>query len=45
MKTLWLQEVDRERGLQIMSISSKANKADLGTKALLVARLNTFRAA
>ena len=44
-KTLWLQEVVHERGLQIKSISSKANKADLGTTVLLVARLNALRAA
>ena len=45
VKTLWLQEVVCERGLQIKSISSKANKADSGTQVLLVARLNTLRAA
>ena len=39
VKTLWLQEVGRERGLQIKSIASKGNKADLGTKVLPVARL------
>ena len=31
VKTLWLQEVVRERGLQVKSIASKANKADLGS--------------
>ena len=45
VKTLWLQEVVRERGLQIKSISSKANRADLGTRVLHVARLNALRAA
>ena len=45
VKTLWLQEVVRERGLQIKSISSQANKADLGTKISPVAILNTLRAA
>ena len=45
VKTRWLQEVVRERRLQIKSISSKANKADLGTKGLPVGRLNTSRAA
>ena len=44
-KTLWPQEVVRERGLQIKSIASKANKADLGTKVLPVARLNALRGA
>ena len=37
VKTLWLQEVDRERGPP-----SKGNKADLGTKVL---PLNTLRGA
>ena len=32
-------------GLQIKSIASKANKADLGTKVLPVARLNALRGA
>ena len=41
----WLQEVLRERGLQIKSKSSKANTADLGTKVLPVARLNALRVA
>ena len=41
VKTLWLQEVVRERGPQIKSIASKGSKADLGTKVLPVARLNT----
>ena len=45
VKTLWSQEVVRERGLQIKSIASKANKADLGTKVLPVARLNALRGA
>ena len=45
VKTLWLQEVVRERGLQINSIASKENKGDLGTKVLPVARLNTLRGA
>ena len=45
VKTLWLQEVVREMGIQIKSISSKANKADLGATALPVARLNALRAA
>ena len=36
VKTLWLQEVVRERGLQIKSMASKGNKADLGTKVLRV---------
>ena len=45
MKTLWLQEVVRERGIQIKSIASKGNKADLGTKVLPVARLITLRRA
>ena len=45
VKTLWLQEVIRERGPQIKSIASKGNKADLGTKVLPVARLNTLRGA
>ena len=45
VKTLWLQEVVRERGLQIKSSASKGNKADLGTKVLPVARLNTLRQA
>ena len=45
MKTLWLQEVVRERGLQVKSISWKAIKADLRTKVLPVARLNALRAA
>ena len=42
VKTLWLQEVVRERELQIKSIASKADKADLGTKVLPVARLNAL---
>ena len=41
VKTLWLQEVVRERGLQIKSIASKGNKAGLGTTVLSVARLNS----
>ena len=45
VKTLWLQEVVRDRGLQIKTIASKGNKADLGTKVLPVARLNTLRGA
>ena len=45
VKTLWLQEVVRERGLQVKSIASKGNNADLGTKVLPVARLNTLRRA
>ena len=45
VKTLWLQEVVPERGLQIKSIASKGNKADLGTKMLPMARLNTLRGA
>ena len=45
VKTLWLQEVFRERGLQIKSIASKGRKADLGTKVLPVARLNTWQGA
>ena len=45
VKTLWLQEVVRETRLQIKSIASKANKADLGTKVLQVARLNALRGA
>ena len=45
VKMSWLQEVVRETGLQIKSIASKGNKADLGTKVLLVARLNTLRRA
>ena len=45
VKTSWLQEVVRERGLQIKSISSKANKADFGTRVVSVARLNALRAA
>ena len=45
VKTLWLQEVVRDRGLQIKTIASKGNKADLGTKVLPVARLNTLRRA
>ena len=45
VKSSWLQEVVRERGLQIKSIASKGNKADLGTKELPVARLNTLRGA
>ena len=44
VKTLRLQEVVRERGLPMRSISSKANKADLGTKVVSVPRLNTLRA-
>ena len=32
LKSLWLQVDVRERGLQIKSIASKGNKADLGTK-------------
>ena len=43
MKTLWLQEVVRERELEIKSIGSKANMADLGTKVLPLARLNALR--
>ena len=42
-KRLWLQEVVRERELQIKSTASKANKADLGTKVLRVARLNALQ--
>ena len=38
-------ELRRDRGLQIKAVSSKANKADLGTKVLVVARLNALRAA
>ena len=45
VKTLWLQEVVRERRLQIKSLASKGDKADLGTKVLPVARLNTLRGA
>ena len=45
VKTLWLQEVVSEKRSQIKSNSSKANSADLGTKVLLVARLNALRAA
>ena len=45
VKTLWLQEVVREKGLQINSIASEANKGDLGTKVFPVARLNALRAA
>ena len=45
VKTLWLQEAVREIGLQIKSIASKGNKADLGTKVLPVARLSTLRGA
>ena len=43
VKTLWLQEIVRERGPQFKSIASKGNNADLGTKVLPVARLNTLR--
>ena len=43
VKTLWLQEVVRERRRLIKSIASKRNKVDLGTKVLPVARLNTLR--
>ena len=32
VKTLRLQEIVRDRGLQINAVSSKANKADLGAK-------------
>ena len=32
VKTLWLQATVRDRGLQIKSVSSKANKADLRRK-------------
>ena len=45
VKTSWLQEVVRERGPQIKSISSEENMADLGTKVLPVARQNALRAA
>ena len=45
MKTLWLQDIVRDRGLQIKSVSSKANSADLWTKAPPVVRLNALRAA
>ena len=42
VKTLWLQEVVRERGPQS---TSKGNKADLGTEVLPVATLKTLREA
>ena len=45
VKTLWLQEVVRERGLQVKSIASNGNNSDLGTKLLPVARLNPLRRA
>ena len=45
VKTLGLQEVVRERRLQIKSISSKGNKPDLGPKVFPVARLNALPAA
>ena len=45
VKTPWLQEVVRETGLQTKLIASKANKADLGTKVLPVARLSALRGA
>ena len=45
VKTLWLQELVRDPGLHIKAVSSKAKKADSGTKILLVARLNALRAA
>ena len=44
VKTLWLQELVRDRGLQIKSVSPKANKADLVAKVLPVARLNALLA-
>ena len=45
VERLWLHQVVRERGLQIKSVSSKVNKADMWTKVVLVARLNVLRAA
>ena len=44
VQTFWLQEVVRGRGLQIKSISSKASKADFGTKVFLLATLSALRA-
>ena len=45
MRTLWLQETVKIRGLQIKQVTSEANKADLGTKVLPEARLPPLRAA
>ena len=45
VKTAWLQEVIRERRLHITSIASKADKDELGTKVLSVARLKVLRGA
>ena len=43
VKTLWLQDIVRDRGLQIKSVSSTS--AELWTKAPPVVRLNALRAA
>ena len=45
IKDLWLQEIVRDRGLQIKAVPSKANQADFGTKVQPVPRLNALRKA
>ena len=44
MKTLWLHE-NCSRSWTAKVVSSMANKADVGTKVFLVARLSALRAA
>ena len=43
VKTSWLQEVVRETGLQIKSISSKTNNADFGKKVYTCGQIERVR--